>query len=140
MDMADHIDREPAMTLQIKELDDALNDCIQRFRDETTGMGVRVLIAEFEELMVLRVELLTQMVIADQRVKHVCRRFGYEPRPTKSFLQGLTKKISLGEMDENKGVEIPPTKNDRAKKNLFLSATALVISIVGLIIRIAELL
>ncbi len=75
MKKTNHADREPAMAVQIKELDDAIEECIQRFSNETTGTGVKVLIAEFEELMLLKTKLLTQMVIADQQVKHICKRY-----------------------------------------------------------------
>lgn len=68
-------DREPAMVAQIKELDDAIGECIQKFRDETTGTGIKVLIAEFEELMYLRTKLLTQIVIANQQIEHTRKRY-----------------------------------------------------------------
>ncbi len=65
---------------QIEELDDAIEECIQRLKDETTGTGIRVLIVEFEELIFLRTKLLTQMVIADQQVKHIFKRYKYQPK------------------------------------------------------------
>ena len=65
---------------QMEVLDDAIEECIQRFKDETTGTGIRVLIVEFEELILLRTKLLTQMVIADQQVKHIFKRYKYQPK------------------------------------------------------------
>lgn len=61
---------------QIEAMDKLLEDCIKRFRDETTGTGLRVLIAEFEELMLARTKLLTQMVIKGQqeRQKWFCKK------------------------------------------------------------------
>ena len=56
--------------MQIQELDNLIENCIKKIRDETTGTGLRVFIAEFEELMFLRTKLLTQMVMADQQQKN----------------------------------------------------------------------
>lgn len=64
---------------QFEELDAAIEDCIRKLRDETTGTGVRVLIAEFEELMLLRTKILTQKVINDQRADLICKKYKYKP-------------------------------------------------------------
>lgn len=143
MKKTNHADREPAMAVQIEELDDAIEECIQRFSNETTGTGVKVLIAEFEELMLLKTKLLTQMVIADQQVKHICKRFGYEPKPKMVFPEFRAKEVLLGDMYQNKvdeNITAPPTKKDETIKSLFISAIAVVISIVALIIKIFGLL
>lgn len=62
---------------QMEEIDRILEGCIQRFRDAKRGTELRVLIAEYEELMFLRTKLLTQIVMAEQQAKHISEK--YEP-------------------------------------------------------------
>lgn len=62
---------------QMEEIDHILEKCIQRFRDAKRGTELRVLIAEYEELMFLRTKLLTQIVMAEQQAKHISEQ--YEP-------------------------------------------------------------
>ncbi len=74
------ISNDVIMTQQIDELDNLIEECIKKFRDSTTGTDLRILIAEFEELMFLKTKILTQMVIRDQRIKHICKKYQHQSK------------------------------------------------------------
>lgn len=54
------MDKRRLNTLLIKTLDNAIEESIQKFRIAKTGAEVRIFISEYEELMLLRCQILAQ--------------------------------------------------------------------------------
>lgn len=49
------------------DIDNAIEKCIQKFRDAKTGTQVKTFIAEYEELMFLKTKLLTRQIMEEPK-------------------------------------------------------------------------
>ncbi len=76
----------------MSEIDQSLQECIQKFRDAKTGTQVKTFVSEFEELMFMKTTLLTKKIMDEQRMQEQEKR----KEPTKIDDQSITADFIIG--------------------------------------------